>query len=206
MDIEELKDKKRIYNLAELRNCLNESWVIAKVENYLERNRFVLKGYTVQNIIEKIKTDDCFALYFIKDPNKQNDIEKIIGKELSTTNGINNFVNYPSTIKLFVVNGEITNNRPITGKSIDYSCTTNKGRQVYFTQKYTKGNGGAQDNQFQDVVNFLSNTVGNDECIFVALVNGSYYTEAKMNILKEFERENVIVCGFEKIGEILEGK
>ena len=65
---------------------------------------------------------------------------------------------------------------------------------TYITQKYTRGNGGAQDNQYRDVIQFL--TYGSKQHKVAAYVDGSYYTDEKRSELKRIfaDNPNVQIC------------
>ena len=56
------------------------------------------------------------------------------------------------------------------------------------TQKYTRSTGGAQDNQYADVVDFLSK--GSKKYKVAAIVDGSYWDNSKRQELKNFFNNN----------------
>ena len=86
--------------------------------------------------MEKIKNDQLFALFFVRDPLKQNTAET---------------------------------------KSLDFY---DKNTNTYFYAKFINENGGAQDNQFRDIKNFIEiankiSTLSN--CYkFCAVISGEY--------------------------------
>lgn len=200
MDFTILSWKIRENNVKILREEIESYWVDIKIKNHLKRNPYL--KMSIQDVKDKIIKDDILASFFIKDPSKQNFTENYIANYLSEIDIIENFENLSSSIKLFVHNGEITNVRFDGLKSVDYTWEYN-GLKFYATQKFTKSNGGAQDNQFNDVINFLENCQNNDKDVFFAIVDGSYYTEKKIDILKKYEKNNIIICGFEDVKGIL---
>ena len=59
---------------------------------------------------------------------------------------------------------------------------------TYITQKYTRSAGGAQDNQYADVVDFLSK--GSKKHNVAAIVDGPYWDNSKRQELKIFFSDN----------------
>jgi len=191
LTIEKLKKIKREENIKELRNNINLPWINTKITNYIERFSFL--NLTEESIKEQILDNDIIASFFIKDPSKQNITETFFANYISNINGVLNFVNLPSVEKMFLINGAISNKRTNGIKSIDYTWEFNNEFFIA-SQKYTNGSGGSQDNQYNDVLTFLDNTTENCGFVSCVLVDGSYYTENKMNSLKKYESKNVIIC------------
>lgn len=74
-------------------------------------------------------------------------------------------------------------------KSIDFQWQTG-GITCYAAQKYTKAGGGNQDNQFIELETLMANFLprrNNDTALFV-LVDGPYYTEARLAQLRGLVR------------------
>ena len=152
MNFELIKDNQRHANLLFLRKEINQKWVQRKIQLHLERNKYL--NLTIKEVKKLILENDLITSFFIKDPNKQNIIEKRIANIISSFSKVKNFINHSSNVNLFVVEGKITTKRMEGIKSIDFEWVTN-GKKVYATQKYTKDRGGAQDNQMNDVLSFL---------------------------------------------------
>lgn len=96
----------------------------------------------------------------------------------------------PNNAISFSKNGDICEACAATNsKSVDFIKD-----DVYITQKYTRGKGGSQDNQYRDVIQFL--TYGSKKYKVAAYVDGSYYTEQKRNELKAIfaNNPNVQIC------------
>lgn len=202
MDFEDIKIKMRKDNIDELRKYINEKWVEIKIKNYLERFSFL--NLTYEDVVNEIISNDLVASFFAKDPNKQNITEKTIANIIKNLNFVSNFQNYNSKTEIFVVNGEMTNKRALGVKSVDYSFVS-KNITYYVTQKYTKGKGGSQDNQFHDVVSFLQNCKNNKltDTAFLAIVDGDYYTEEKIKTLQELTTFNSFVLSISQLEDFL---
>jgi hypothetical protein len=201
--VEDLKKLKRKQNYNELIKSLEKEdrWISEKMKNWLDRFELTT-DLDFNSLKEKIKNDKNFALFFIKDPGKQNLTEKLFADIISNIESVKNFVNHPSNTNLFVVNGSVVNQRVDGVKSIDFEWITN-GRKVYATQKYTNENGGAQDNQKNDIINFLKNCQDNEENIFFAILDGNYWKD-KIEYLKgKYGKWNIVICGINEVeGEL----
>lgn len=200
MDIENAKREKRAENIIALRKQINEKWVDRKILNHLKRNPHL--NIEPNDFKNQILNNDLVASFLIKEPGKQNISEIIIAEEIKKIPLLESFINYSATVKLFIVDGELTSKRVDGVKSIDYSWIYN-GKQIYATQKYTVGSGGAQDNQHNDIIISLKNAKKMKADYFIAIVDGNYYTEKKMNNLKKYETKNVKVCKSGTLEEIL---
>ena len=135
----ELREK----NFSDLRAHYKEPLYQEKIDNYCKNF-----DYYKPVVERKILEDDYFAAFFIKDPFKQNFVEHLIEELL-------NIKILPQSGRKsirFDENGLIcSNKRANTTKSADFMIG-----DTFITQKYTRGQGGAQDNQFKDVVDFLT--------------------------------------------------
>ena len=199
MDFEEIKKDQRKINRTKLRQSLNEDWVIEKINKYIERHRL---NYSIEDVKKEILTSDLVASIFIKEPNKQNFTEKIISDAIKKNDLVENFMTSKDG-EIFLENGKITKERKVGNKSIDFSWKTN-GKNVFASQKYINESGGGQDNQFNDVKNFLMNAQNsNKDEFFIAIVDGKYFNQSKMNYLKSFEDDNIFVCSIHSLQEVL---
>lgn len=203
--IEELKAIARKINMEELREEISEKWVDTKINNHLERNPHL--ALSNQKIKELIIENDLVASFFAKDPSRQNFTEKIISKTINSIEGVENFEDLPSSTYWYLVDGKVVKlkSRPIGIKNIDYIFSF-RGQRFVCTQKYTKDAGGAQDNQFNDIVSFLQQSLNMEEgTIAVAIIDGAYYTKEKIEKLRTISDKALIVSGFE-LGEVLNEK
>ena len=110
-------------------------------------------------------------MYFAKNPLKQNICEKT-QIEYCTIFGVN--IRKPDEIVYLNSEGNLTNKKSeLTTKSIDFIIKLN-GEIYYGYAKYTKENGGSQDNQFIDAQLFAEYaSKGKDK--FYLLLDGDYY-------------------------------
>lgn len=156
-------------------------------------------AFTKQEIIEGILTNDIIAAKFAKEPGRQNISEKkcaeILGWSKLPAYGVNSIH--------FDTDGNITSIAPKDKRGVSKSADfCPNGR--YITQKVTKESGGSQDNQFQDVVQFLTNGSIKHKC--GACVDGPFWDDEgnKMKLIEMFKHNpNVIIFG---VDEILEKK
>lgn len=176
--VEEVRRTRLKENISPLRQDIKKAWVKKKITNWSERY-----GYDYSEVEEKILTDDIFAASFAKDPIKQNYTEALAEKILRVKHLPNNAISFSE-------NGDICEACAATNsKSVDFIKDN-----VYITQKYTRGKGGSQDNQYRDVIQFL--TYGSKKHKVAAYVDGSYYTEQKRSELKSIfaGNPNVQIC------------
>ena len=185
--VEKKKIEQRQNNLKQVRTEINLSWMQTKIDNFYERQG---KIFSKEKIIYEIMNNDIVAALFAKDPSKQNITEKLVTEILH----ISKLPSQGKNCIRFSETGEIVNtSKPNHTKSADFQINN-----WYITQKYTKEEGGAQDNQYNDVIDFL--TKGSISHKVAALVDGDYWDQKKP-ILKEYfkNNNNVIICGVDEI-------
>jgi hypothetical protein len=147
--------------------------------------------------------------FLAKDPNKQNIHEKIAGDYIITIEGISEFKILPKSgknAKILTNDGRVTfGNGVKSNKSIDFEfiyC----GIHFYCSHKYTKDSGGAQDNSYNDLCNFLTSTrrVVDKKVYFLAIADGNYYAN-KLEIMNiEFVGSRCRAVSTENLKEFLE--
>jgi hypothetical protein len=193
----QLEYKKQLQkNILSVRNEIDNPDFVLKITNHAEKYD---RNYV--EVKEKILTDDMYAEIFAKDPAKQNIYEKLAASYMESIDFVSNFKNLPNQSKMFVVNGQVTNKRQNDVKSIDFIFNIGE-YNFYCSHKYIKAtNGGAQDNQYNDIRNFLRNcnktSSGNN--YFIAICDGPYF-DSKINIMNdEFGSNNVITLTIEDI-------
>lgn len=152
-----------------------------KLFNWCERF-----DYNFDELIKKLKkTNDILIIgQFAKDPSKQNIHEEMAYNYLKQLPIISNQIHLSKGKNAkFIVSGKITNNKGTANvKSLDlYFCYKYKNKQLEFwtSNKYTKNSGGAQDNQFSDLQEFMKEArdVTNKNIFLLAIVDGKYYQE-----------------------------
>lgn len=187
--VEEAKKVQRRLNIDEIRSSLGESWVKTKINNHIKKFDGL---FTCEDIVEQIKSNDIVASMFCKDPSKQNIsekmVEKILGVPKLPANGANSI--------RFTPNGELTGVKSIgVSKSADFLFNG-----IYFTQKYTAESGGAQDNQYNDVVDFL--VKGSINHKVGAMVDGEYWDKKRDALREHFkDNPNVVVVSVDDLAK-----
>lgn len=183
--VERIRTEKLRENIMPLRQQINQAWAQKKITNWAGRY-----GYDKEEVEQKILSDDMFASFFAKDPIKQNYTEKIAEDLLGVKHLPNNGISFSKEGEL--CKGCFSDN----SKSVDFVRNN-----TYITQKYTRGNGGSQDNQYRDVIQFL--TYGSKRYKVAAYVDGSYYTDEKRNELRKLfaDNPNVQICS---LGDLYE--
>lgn len=150
------------------------------------------KDFAFNEVIEKIQNDYMYATFFAKDPMKQNLAEKLQLRLLK--------LKYPNVKKLpnngknsiYISDGNIvslSNIKDKTTKSIDFWDPVNK---IFFYAKYINEKGGAQDNQFEDCKSFVREARSTLSINFKLIIDGDYFNEEKINILKSINTNNNI--------------
>ena len=146
---------------------------------------------STDDILRRIQEDVLIRAMFRKDTTRQSIHEKAQISWIQRT--------YPNAIKLNNGAGGLclSNNKlvavgkirpPDATKTIDLADVQ---ENRYFVLKYTGCTGGAQDNQYNDVKQFIRQAVGyhldsaNSIKIFMFYLNGPYYTEKKRNELRD---------------------
>lgn len=160
-----------------------------KINNFLKKAPYSSK----EEIEEKIRTDKIFAACFAKDPLKQNIGENVLKEYLDVE-----FLPQSGKDAIrFSSAGNIISKKELgCSKAVDFQINS-----YYITQKYTGENtGGAQDNQYDDVIKFL--TLGSIFYKVAACVDGWYWEEnGKRAELKNYFKDNnsVIICSADDI-------
>ena len=166
-------------NVAEVKQAVlrRDPAMQIKIRNYSERFNLPVKF-----VEHKILRDNVFANQFAKDPAKQSLHQTVAAEFIQSITDVVNFVQLPaggSSACYICEDGIIrrgdTSLRGLT-KSIDFYWEYD-GCIYYAAHKHTSDEGGAQDNQFKDLTEFLKNakksTVVNT--FFIAIGDGEYY-------------------------------
>lgn len=174
----ELKLKENINAL--YRDGLNDSGSMDKIKKWSKKYGFHHRFLEI-----KASMDDNFAIVFMKEPNKQGFHENLAAQYILSFPVVSNFKILPKSGNkaLVIANGKIEN-FTIKGKktkSIDFEwiIQTKSGKNIkcYASHKYTKEDGGSQDNQHNDLCHFMdqANTTEDENIIFFAICDGEYY-------------------------------
>ena len=174
--VEQRKIEARKQNILEVRKDIDKSWVKDKINNHIQRFDGM---FSAEDVRKQILENDLVASMFAKDPSKQNITEKLVSEILKID-------------KL-----------PASGKSCVRFSESGELvfiiKEHYATQKFTTETGGAQDNQFYDVVDFLKK--GSIHHKVAALVDGLYWENGqKDKLIKEFEgNPNVLITSVQEL-------
>ena len=186
--VEQEKKKRRLENIEEVRREINSNWVKEKIENHIRAFDGIM---SFEEVKEAILTNVIVASKFCKDPSKQNISEDLASKVL----GIPKLAAQGKNCIRFNDAGDIVSVKGLNTKSADF-----KYNEYYATQKYTDANGGAQDNQFADVVDFLKR--GSIKHKVAAIVDGPFWDKHRPYLEKEFsENPNVLITSITEITE-----
>mgnify|MGYP000241638231 CR=1 FL=1 len=173
-----------------------------KIANFAERH-----GYTVDEVLKKIKKDPMFAAHFAVDPSRQNLYETIAARYIGALPLVNDFKKLHNGA-LSVLQGAVMSKKELDkqggtsrAKTIDFAWDT-CGKQIYASHKYTRDEGGAQDNQYGDIQQFIrearDSTLKNT--IFLAIVDGPYYEGARLSVLKSLaNNRNVFAMSIDEL-------
>lgn len=191
-DYEALEQQQWLENAKEVVDRLdkNDINLMNRIKTYVWRSE-----YDLEQTKNKIREDPMFAAHFAKEPRRTGMHEAIAGEWLRGLPMITNFRTLPKSGKDAIhidSDGGLRENMPhAPSKSLDFQWRTGKFT-IYASHKYTKEGGGNQDSQFREMRELLRKfQVGGVNSNFIALlviVDGPYYTTARMNDLLKFAR------------------
>ncbi|MCY3884160.1 MAG: hypothetical protein OXG24_04505 [Gammaproteobacteria bacterium] len=158
-------------------------------------------GFQPQTVRDEIRRNKMFSAHFAKDPRRTGFHEKVAACWLKQFgNTISEFKTLPKSGKnawYITSDGHMQKNvRPKPSKSLDFKWKTGRFT-VYATHKYTREGGGNQDSQYDEVkltLRHFQNGAVDDDTMFLAIVDGPYYTEEKLTELNRFERIKAPYC------------
>ena len=186
--VEEKKKEARLINIEEIRREIDSSWVREKIENHVAAFDGLM---SVEEVREAILTNIVVASKFCKDPGKQNISENLAAQVL----GLKKLPSQGKNCIRFNDEGEIVWQSKGNTKSADFILN-----EYYATQKYTDGAGGAQDNQRNDVIDFLKRGSINHKV--AAIVDGAYWDKHRDELKTLFvDNPNVIITSVTEITE-----
>lgn len=191
-----------------------EKGMMQKIKTFSSRFDFI-----ENEIEEKIRKDKIFRAVFAKDPGKQKLHENIAAVFIKKIPLVKKFTQL-SHGALQLISGAVMSKKDAKkigataqAKTIDFtwiSC----GFTIYASHKYTKSSGGAQDNQYKDLKDFISeaNHSNLSKTIFLAIADGSYYSSkdsesggTKLQRLKDLaNRRNVFALTSEELEKFLQ--
>lgn len=153
-------------------------------------------GYSRPEVEEKIINDPMFAANFAKEPRRTGLHQKEAAKWLQGLDAVSEFFVLPASGNraLYVTSdGEIQSGAILKGskpsKSLDFQWLT--GSVIcYAMHKYTREGGGNQDSQYKEMRDLLRNfqSCSNRECLLIVIVDGPYYSDQRMDLLRNDTR------------------
>lgn len=141
--VEQKKKEKRLENIEEVRNDIDKPWGKEKIKNHVAAFDGIMSE---EEIRDGILNNIVIASKFCKDPSKQNINENLAVEVL----GVKKLPAQGRNCIRFNDKGEIASASTGNTKSADFMYN-----DYYATQKYTGDEGGVQDNQRNDVIDFL---------------------------------------------------
>lgn len=207
-EIEKILKEQQLKNIQEVREHINDKEYDLKINNLIK----LFDGkLTREQIYQEVYNSDIAALHLSKDAKKQNLVETHVLNKLKEINPT--FIKLPPNGKdsiRFTPEGKLIygcKNKTVfkDSKSVDYYSEIN-GRKWYYAQKYTTGEGGAQDNQYKDAITFIDNGLKNENRDFgIGLIlDGDYYHNKDRidNLKNEYNNKpNCIVISLETISQ-----
>lgn len=187
-------------NISLVRLEIEKSDFVLKITNHAEKF-----GRSFDEVKEKIMNDDMYAEIFAKEPSKQNIYEKLAAKYISDLDIVSNFRNLSNSTKMFVVEGFVVNTRQNDVKSIDFHFKIGE-KNIYASHKYIKATyGGAQDNQYNEVRNFLRNCnkINSRNDFYIAICDGPYFETKIETLNSEFGSDNVIAMNIDGLSDFI---
>lgn len=157
--------------------------LLKKIKNFCKKH-----GFSEKSLFDEIKKNKFLRAVFSKDPGKQQIHEKIASNFIKKLPSVKNFKQL-SHGALSILSGGVLPKKDVSrmgargrAKTIDFRWNT-KGKQIYASHKYTKEGGGAQDNQYSDLQEFINeanrSTLSNT--FFLAIADGDYYSTRDAN-------------------------
>ena len=190
--MEKTLKEARVKNLIEVREQIHTADIQEKIANHIERWGVSISA---EEIEAKIMEDDLIASFFAKDPLKQNICENtaifVLGSSAKkmTSSGKN--------CVRFTTEGEIVHKK---GTNTSESADCLYLGEYYTTLKYTNGEGGAQNNQYEKVNTFLR--YGSINHKVAAIVDGPYWDKHRASLEEEYgNNPNVIITSVTEITE-----
>ena len=176
----------------------NMDLVVKQYKNYDFQKKIIKYankfGIPKEKIEEQIKNKDLTTLsIFAKDPSKQNFYEKTAAEYIKQIKGVKDFINLSNSGEnaLFIDKDNVRKRSDFVGelpsKSVDFQWIFIINNTKYYAfHKYIGEKGGAQDNQFNDILKSIvaarSNiTSAKHKVLFIC--DGRYFIKSKIKVL-----------------------
>lgn len=170
-------------------------------------------GYSVKSVMDKMSRDDMFAAAFAKQPGRTGLHERVAAKWIAELPEVTGFQSLPKrgvdSIKIDS-DGNLRRNagKEVPGKTLDFQWMSG-GKIYYAMHKYTKASGGAQDNQFHEMLELMKrfHPCSDTSITLVVIVDGEYYQRSNCARLQELiqqERDRPPISKALAIGDLQE--
>lgn len=180
-----------------------------KISNYCLKH-----GYKKDDIVKELKKSLYLIDFFVPEPSRQSFHENLMYQNLYEVFNDVGFIeiNKLNNKALYINNKGKAVSKDKLGKadkkikSIDFETTyTFKGETLLFlmSAKYTNEDGGAQDNQRNDMINSLENAskITDKNIVFLGITEGDYYKKIRKNnkksylesLKKDYNKKNINV-------------
>ncbi len=193
-DYDSIERKAWLENAEEVPKRLssNDKDLLKRVRTYIDRFR-----YPESNVKDKIQHDPMFAAHFAKEPRRQSLHERVAADWICNLNAVKEFESLPKSGReaLYITSdGEVMRGNEIRSrpsKSLDFKWKTG-ATTCYAMHKYTREGGGNQDSQYKEMLALLKLFLNcrDKSLILIVIVDGPYYTEAKMSELTHSTRDH----------------
>lgn len=136
-----------------------------------------------------------FAAKFSREPRRMNIFEKEAANWIEQLTDVRSFKKLAAYVKnAYYVNGDgciVKGIKKAPTKSLDFYWETGSYR-FYATHKLIRESGGHQDGSFREVrhaMELFQKAGAEDNMVFVAIMDGPYFNDTKMNDLNRFSRQ-----------------
>ncbi|WP_299245260.1 hypothetical protein [uncultured Brachyspira sp.] len=215
MDYEKKYKEQLNENIKKVIEEIDSDYMNIKISKFAEKY-----DESPESIKKKIIEDEIFRKIFAKEPSKQNFYQNVAAEYIKNIDGVEDFEVLPQggdkamyMVSGNLIQGKSLKNKNQNSKSIDFYWRYYK-YEVYASHKFIKEEGGAQDNQYQDVQNFLNDSRDNNlkDTYIIAICDGNYFKSKDNKTgdetkLKRLERltnhKNTFVIDIERLGSIL---
>ena len=190
-----------------------------KAKNLYKDNSTLQKKFTesgfIQAALDGVHNKETFAvLMFVKSDKKQNSAEecqfKFIKDKYDTLLKEIKLLPKSGSDSLFITGGKISNTKSgSSAKSIDIEMTyefNKKKLKYYGTLKHIDNHGGAQDNQFNDLLltNIEFSKISDPDITTLTIVSGTYFKTNRMNELNKYSSSTNFQVKIDDLGKVLQ--
>lgn len=196
-------------NVADIPKLLaaGDSNLMGKIAGFAERF-----GYEIGQVLIEVKNNPMFAAWFAVSPSRQNIYEVIAAKHIEKLLNVRDFRKL-GTGELSVLQGSVRSRKDLVkdggrtnAKTIDFEWKTGD-KTIYVSHKYTRDEGGAQDNQYHDLQQFIREARDStrEDAVFIAIADGPYYEGRRITDLKNLANgRNTFAITIDELDKLLE--